>query len=119
MRDSANALIKTSTNTIPTNQWVRIEAHVVQAGASSTVQLLYYASANATTATEDMGTTTFTGGANMDQFHYGTITSTPQVPTLRYGNVALGTTKVGPFGTSGGGGGNIPSPWHEYRAFAK
>lgn len=100
VRDSANANVKQLTNAIPLNQWVRVEGHVVQAGASSTCQLLYYANVNSTSVTEDTGAFTGNFGTVTDQIQFGPQNATPQVPAFRFGHIAVGTAKIGAFGTA-------------------
>lgn len=98
LRNNANTNVKQSTNPIPLNTWVRIEWHVDQ--VNNTAQVLIYTTANGLTVTEDMGSTAGTFGSDTAAVQFGAMNTTPTVPAFWIDDLAVGTSKVGPFGAA-------------------
>lgn len=70
--DAGNGPEITTTGTVPTGQWCRIEWHITFVATSATIEVRLYNSADSATATETISTTTANGvGVNCDRVEIG------------------------------------------------
>lgn len=75
LRQASNAAVATSTGTVPTGQWVRIEWHIIAATTNGTIEARVYGSADSETITETMSSSTAALTAAVDEVQYGPVGS--------------------------------------------
>lgn len=79
--DGANAVILTSTTSVATGQWIRLEWHVIALATNGTAEVRLFNTASSTTPTETLASTTASLFGNLTRVSYGRIATT-NPPTL-------------------------------------
>ena len=88
IRDAANTVVYTAATAPTFSGWVRVEWHVVNAGAAGTVQVRMFNTPDGTTPTTDSGAVTASTGANVQQAQFGMLDTTG-IP-IYFDDIAIG-----------------------------